>query len=906
MTSNIPKHTPADRHLIDSVSTLQLMNFHNYAPAGSDGAASTSQDAYPPDQQPQYGLSARAMAGLRNDRIYTTPFTPSTASSSTCIKIEPSSAFGALASITAVKEEPQSEAILTPYNSVKLHAINEDGREVLVLILDSEGDSGDDSDVEVMAAPARGVLRSSSAAPQVFPDAMAVDDSEDESDSDLVESDTHWEDDFMSLVRIGNFRITQKVKVGRIEYIPDLACIYPIFYEPTAIGVNLSDSRHQLINSQTEALYSLDSLICNADSDTWAWDAGSGKGNSTAWFTFTPGKSPIECRCARSNCRSAFTCENIDPALRQVTRFKLDPTSRNVVLAAQAETRRHEGTTAEQNVAISKQVICNAKCRAIDSNGNMDPRTGTSISSHAAVLPTPFNKGHQTHSIPDNVDKGMLSKALADLPLAADPVKDTAPCSKFVPPSTGHKQKFCPHSHIVNGVATRSRIIRHPCLAKRSIYVPTDILIRKALIVTNQTGHNHPTPVLAEAPLGAKAKYEERVEAAGPIGVTVAKVDNASSTKQLLNGKTPAAYAPGLHSKRVKSMIIAKVCSNFTWTALQSPCPNVISIATFTTPDGGICILTCVPYLLKLLDAPGVNAFDDDTTYKRIEAATVVRAYINRASTDFFERIFNELQHVKLMVTGKPMPLKRFVPGGNLEVMNADMDGAQILGICRSVMKRNVPEYSGIPNDTPPEQVAKKAVHDFKSLVTPAQHACLLNFIYIASKEELASFTAFVEGLGVKKIQGQSRLIFRNTPNVQNRLSHSNISAEIWDTTPSTTNTDESQHAWTNSLTGTGRLLAEGLIALQEVMDVTKELEEELVGELEKRRESNAHSKELKEQLQNLKGKDDTSLHKLSTQPVNVPALPAEIPATLYTPSTNLTATGTVLADMLEFTGLDV
>jgi hypothetical protein len=91
-------------------------------------------------------------------------------------------------------------------------------------------------------------------------------------------------------------------------------------------------------------------------------------------------------------------------------------------------------------------------------------------------------------------------------------------------------------------------------------------------------------------------------------------------------------------------------------------------------------------------------------------AATVVRAYINRASTDFFERIFDELQQVKLAVTGKPMPLKRFVPGGNLEVMNADMDGAQILGICRSVMKHNVPEYSGIPNDTPPEQVAPEFV----------------------------------------------------------------------------------------------------------------------------------------------------------------------------------------------------
>jgi hypothetical protein len=91
-------------------------------------------------------------------------------------------------------------------------------------------------------------------------------------------------------------------------------------------------------------------------------------------------------------------------------------------------------------------------------------------------------------------------------------------------------------------------------------------------------------------------------------------------------------------------------------------------------------------------------------------AASVVRAYINRGSTDFFELLFDELQRVKLMVTGRPMPLKRFVKGGNIHVMNSDMDGAQVLGICRSVMKHNDPEYSGIPNDTPPEQVASEFV----------------------------------------------------------------------------------------------------------------------------------------------------------------------------------------------------
>jgi hypothetical protein len=34
------------------------------------------------------------------------------------------------------------------------------------------------------------------------------------------------------------------------------------------------------------------------------------------------------------------------------------------------------------------------------------------------------------------------------------------------------------------------------------------------------------------------------------------------------------------------------------------------------------------------------------------------------------------------------------------------MDAAQVLYLCRSVMKHNDPEYSGISNDTTPQEVA--------------------------------------------------------------------------------------------------------------------------------------------------------------------------------------------------------
>ncbi|KAJ7509224.1 hypothetical protein B0H11DRAFT_1847103 [Mycena galericulata] len=358
-------------------------------------------------------------------------------------------------------------------------------------------------------------------------------------------------------------------------------------------------------------------------------------------------------------------------------------------------------------------------------------------------------------------------------------------------------------------------------------------------------------PTLVKASLATKQVYRECVESSGTVGATVAKVDNAPSTKLILKGKTPALFSPALSSKRVKRDLVREVKAkkypyglgltgafHMYMNHLTKPLPERYIHGYITTPDGGICIFTCVVFLLKLLDDPGVLAFDDDTTYKRVEgemnewevtvfvkavlrAASVLRAYINRASTDFFEQVFDELQRIKLMVTGKPIALKRFVPGGNLLVMNADMDGAQAIGVCRSVMKHNVPEYSKIPNDTPPEKVAqyfikicwrhsKEPVHDFRSLVSNADYNRLLDFVYIDSKQALDDFSTFVKGLGVKKIQDWWAHKEINEWIIPCLVkSQSLIPADTWDITPSTTNTNEAQHHWTNSLTGTKLTMVE-------------------------------------------------------------------------------------------------
>lgn len=90
----------------------------------------------------------------------------------------------------------------------------------------------------------------------------ALGNSDDE--SDLVESDTHWEDNITSFVRTGHFRITQKITVQRIEYLTQLPSILPIFRTPTAIVIDMSGPEFDIVNPKTGDFIPCDTLVRDA------------------------------------------------------------------------------------------------------------------------------------------------------------------------------------------------------------------------------------------------------------------------------------------------------------------------------------------------------------------------------------------------------------------------------------------------------------------------------------------------------------------------------------------------------------------------------------------------------------------------------------------------------------------
>ncbi|KAJ6551069.1 hypothetical protein B0H10DRAFT_2242415 [Mycena sp. CBHHK59/15] len=758
-----------------------------------------------------------------------------------------------LALAIGVKVEPGSKPAFTSKPVFRMRT--EGGREIFEILSDSDSDLGSanngagidfDSDFEVADALLR--LSRSSSVPASRPTAVSPDPRiilrkvliaigvEPDDELRRQESNTIWQDSGLSSeLLVGEFRLTKKLTVKQIEYVSGgFRSIWPIPRVPTAFVLS---SNSTAIDPDMGLLYTMDHLIKNHDNDSW--QSSSGKSNSFPMVVFEPGMPAIKCR-------------------RGPRRYDLDLASRDAVFAAQQDTRRREGTTAEDRTAGFFDIIDKKMCSAIDAVGGkcqgkpkMMLKVHGSSRGHLHWIACTrwrkdFKENHRTYLIPDYVNEAKLIKLFAKEPMVDDNSKDTPPCSRIVPPRTGLKLKFCPHRHIVDGHAvTRSAIKLFPCFAVHSIYVPLDPSIRKALVVhKNDTPHSLPMPALTKVSLDIAKVYTTCIESGGIVGATVNKIEHAASTTLLLNGQTPALFAPSLQNKRVKRELIHKTKVKKYPAGLgiagvfqlymddcKKPLADRYIHCCKTTPDGDLLIVTGVPFLIGLLDDPGVNSFEDDTTFKPVEgnlnewevaiylkavqrAATVVRAYITRSTTNYFEILFDEVQCIKFDITGSFLHLKVFVRDDNLLAMIADMEAAQVLGAARSAMKHNDPEYSGISHDMPASVAATsfvkicfrhtlEAIHDFESLVTPDQYARLKDFLYITSQEKLAEFDEFVRGLGIKKIQDwwdHKEMSDWIIPCLVK--SQSLIPAEDWEATPATTNTGESQHAWTNSLTG--------------------------------------------------------------------------------------------------------
>ncbi|KAJ7144653.1 hypothetical protein C8R44DRAFT_974048 [Mycena epipterygia] len=742
--------------------------------------------------------------------------------------------------------------------AIRTRAFTEGNREVIELLSDSyEDDIGPD-------IPGLGTQTNTSDAPSSSPQinalhilapetpisaggapssspGMDLDDFEDLDAVSLQNSDTIWIDTHISsMVR----KISMDFTSDSRTYVEVMEYVLPVPRVPTAYIFNFSDPNFNHTDKDGN-LISVDALIKRQDNDLW--HGNSGRGDTTVDVIFVPGETPIHCRRSRMDCNGCHACSAVNPALLNVTRHELDITSRDAVFAAQRDTRRKEGETPEQRATAFFDRVKSIPCTAKHGDGSacsgkpklMKKKDGKSRGHNYWIACngwTPnFQESHRTHAIPDNVNEDILVKLFDKKRLANDDSLDTTPCSRIVHPHVGGKLKFCRHPHIIKGEAiSQCPIEHHKCPSKRSYYIPVDPTMRKVLVFHPKcVPHNHPIPPLLKLSHESEAKYDKSVEAVGLLGSTVSTVDHAPSTKMIFEGQMPGQFAPALLGKRIKRDIIREKkkkaypaglgvtgAYELYREDLNKP-PEERYIHRFHhTGDDGLIIFTCFTALLGLLDDDGVKAFEDASTFKRIagelnEWEVVIFLQCSRAS-------YYPCTGIKIEATGWDIGFARFMPNGNLLVMNADMEAAQALGAARSFMKTNIPSFSEITTLDPHvfatffikfcSSHAKRPLQDFKSLVSADDFKRLKEFMYIDSVKMLNSFSKFINGLGVKKIQDWWAHKKMNDWVIPCLVkSQSNILPVHWDTTPATTNTGEAQHHWTNSVIGIKKTIVEGI-----------------------------------------------------------------------------------------------
>ncbi|KIJ53665.1 hypothetical protein M422DRAFT_42761 [Sphaerobolus stellatus SS14] len=103
------------------------------------------------------------------------------------------------------------------------------------------------------------------------------------------------------------------------------------------------------------------------------------------------------------------------------------------------------------------------------------------------------------------------------------------PCSYSVAPSIGLKQQSCPRIHFKDQQLVVGHIMQRKCDAEIIILFPTDVTVRKAVVIpTPGLHHNHPCHAPEKQTYEARELYTQAVHEIGVIGAIVSKVDRVS------------------------------------------------------------------------------------------------------------------------------------------------------------------------------------------------------------------------------------------------------------------------------------------------------------------------------------------------------------------------------------------
>ncbi|KAJ7732028.1 hypothetical protein B0H16DRAFT_1770721 [Mycena metata] len=654
-------------------------------------------------------------------------------------------------------------------------------------------------------------------------------------------------------------KLTEKNKIYAFHRVTGCPSQFPFFRQRTGFLINLTDMK----NLDPKA--SVDQLIRDQDSHSWGRSTGA-RNKPDAYlpgsFFGLSADVKISCRRAAPECGGVAACDSLDPAFLTRERRELDPEELRILAAATIRTREMQDTTEVGRTLAFHHSLQSWHCKGIRPDGT---RCDGSICLRKLNSPS-RNKNHillcskrgealtfpTVHSqvqILDLVSEGLFVKVMNGERIIDD--EDDGTCSRIVSGRTGTKGKaICPFNHHRNGLPYVANIGPLTCTAKMHIYCPWEAvhpeLARMAIVVpVPDSGHCHPPPPNDKCTHAVAAKYRDCVRKYG-TGATVNKVENAQSTKDLLNGKTPSLFHPGLIRRDTKTRLIQEVKAE--WNELSSIAANTRQqvaaylaaqeafsdekrfLQSSLSREGKRVIFGAHPKLLNFIH--DLRTLDCDTTFKPVagqmqifeingwmmsvqEAVTVMRVWMEVHDRAAYKAVWEEVQRLVLKFTKKPLKFKGLHKGGKILGVNSDMEAAPLLGLADALVPTVdiEPVRAVVLND--PQELLSFILricysHINRGIPKLLEHSSetrkrIFDFKYLKTREEVDSFAAWLQTLtdphGVLRAWWAHKTMHRwLLRGVIQCLS--NIPLEQWNTMEATTNLGEAQHAWNNAQTG--------------------------------------------------------------------------------------------------------
>ncbi|KAJ7732462.1 hypothetical protein B0H16DRAFT_1468613 [Mycena metata] len=414
-------------------------------------------------------------------------------------------------------------------------------------------------------------------------------------DLDWHPSDTVWLDEGVSSEYVEfpqGLKLTSQKAIFRLERVTGIPSELPHFEIATAFI--LSIPKGDFPKNMTP-----DNAFRNLCPHSYESSTGGRSAVDTRVSGFFFGRDPderIETRRATPKCRGVYVCSAIDKTFVNTPRRALDPELMEKLVQATLRQREQQNDTLVGQVLSFIRAIKKVYCRGVRPDGTRCPGTHTNGKVHGlrcteAHTPLAPASSHSSNAI--LVDEALFLKASAGERIVeeADYVLvlyrgvgrqrsrvTGAPlrclfsgASRRCLPTPRYSNTISDFNHSKDGRPFTAKLELVRCGARITFFCPYEETygdekkygdLVRTMIAFPDPGHchSHPTALGTKCPSTAREKYKEAARRFGPGG-TVAKIENAASTKLIFGTATPGEYNSSLLNTALKNRLLREVRS---------------------------------------------------------------------------------------------------------------------------------------------------------------------------------------------------------------------------------------------------------------------------------------------------------------------------------------------------------